>query len=465
MENFSNHFGIPEKILREYGAVDIPLTSDLPLFIDPMLLYSSHKPEYEALHDKIIQRFEYLVILAEMGSVYENVKRIFNFQEIPYNWLGFSREGNKGKGVKDTFGRQLLNNLKKALENNGVSDSSHIEKLFLMDDKSGQDRISDLCVNIIQDYLYSYTESFAKNSIDPAKLKEFTVVKADLNCETGEFISKTYTLPFIMYKGKPERVILTPLDMVRETRMAINRRDFVNNYSKILATIDNDALRVYVNSMLEEAVKRFLEKRTAKKKPTERTLEKIRMNEFSSLAYSSKPILYDYYIRMQENNGTEILQQGMSEFQKADELYLQNAGKLTSGLQAIEGLCGKTGYARSSGISFLKSLKGLIERDGYKDCLEKGGEPIQKQSEINQFFNMVFWNVFGRSLFAKIEPEIEIKKAKLFEGSHYLKNNGANSLIALLCLQPEDEKSVLATIESKGLNGKIGDSIFLITCY
>jgi len=304
-----------------------------------------------------------------------------------------------------------------------------------------------------------------KNCIDPGKLKEFTVPEADFNCETGEFVSKTYTLPFVLYKNKPERLILTPFDIVRETRMAINRRDFINNYSDILGTIDNDELRVYVNGMLEDAVKRYLEKRTAKKKPTERTLDKIRMNEFSSLARSSKPILYDYYIRMQENNSTEILQQGMSEFEKADELYLQNAEKLTSGLQAIEGLSGKVDYAQSSGIVFLKGIKDLIERDGYKDYLAKDEGPVQKQSEIDQFFNMVFCNVFGRSLFAKIKPEIEIKKAKLFEGSHYLKNKGTNNLLALLCLNPEDEKSVHASIESKNLNGEIGNSIFLITCY
>jgi hypothetical protein len=334
-----------------------------------------------------------------------------------------------------------------------------------MDEKSGQDRISDLCVNIIQDFLYSYTELFAKNYLDPAKLKDFTVKEADFTCETGKFISKTYTLPFIMYKNKPERVILTPSDMVRETRMAIDRRDFVHNYSDVLGTIDNDELRVYVNSMLEDAVKRYLEKRQTKRKPTERTLEKIRMKEFSSLAYSERPILYDYYIRMQENNGTEILQQGMSEFEKADELYLQNAEKLTSGLQGIEGFCGKAEYARSSGILFLKGVKDLIEREGYKDCLEKGGVPVQKQSEINQFFNMVFWNVFGRSLFAKIEPEIEIKKAKLFEGSHYLKNHGTNSLIALLNFVPEDEEVVHKSIASNNLIGEIGNSIFIITCY
>ncbi|WP_163579334.1 hypothetical protein, partial [Klebsiella pneumoniae] len=36
---FSDLFSVPPKILEEYGAFDVALVNDLPLFVDPFLLY------------------------------------------------------------------------------------------------------------------------------------------------------------------------------------------------------------------------------------------------------------------------------------------------------------------------------------------------------------------------------------------------------------------------------------------
>ena len=58
---FSDHFGVHRKIVEQYGAFDISLVADLPLFVDPFLLFASAKPEYRKLHDGIIDylRLEY----------------------------------------------------------------------------------------------------------------------------------------------------------------------------------------------------------------------------------------------------------------------------------------------------------------------------------------------------------------------------------------------------------------------
>ncbi len=36
---FSEAFGIDRELLNEYGAIDISLICDTPLFIDPMLIF------------------------------------------------------------------------------------------------------------------------------------------------------------------------------------------------------------------------------------------------------------------------------------------------------------------------------------------------------------------------------------------------------------------------------------------
>lgn len=54
MVYFSDIFNIDESILEAYGAMNISLLNDIPLFIDPFLLYASEKPEYRRLHENIL---------------------------------------------------------------------------------------------------------------------------------------------------------------------------------------------------------------------------------------------------------------------------------------------------------------------------------------------------------------------------------------------------------------------------
>ena len=43
---FSDFFEISPDIIEDYGAFNISLLNDLPLFIDPFLLFNSEKKEY-----------------------------------------------------------------------------------------------------------------------------------------------------------------------------------------------------------------------------------------------------------------------------------------------------------------------------------------------------------------------------------------------------------------------------------
>ena len=67
---FSDFFNISKTVIEEYGAFNISLRNDLPLFVDPFLLFYSKKEEYKALHDGIIK---YLVFLKEKSKL-ENSK-------------------------------------------------------------------------------------------------------------------------------------------------------------------------------------------------------------------------------------------------------------------------------------------------------------------------------------------------------------------------------------------------------
>ena len=59
---FSDVFRVAPETLDQYGAFNIALVNDLPLFIDPFLLFDSQDEKYRTLHDEIIK---YLVFLRE----------------------------------------------------------------------------------------------------------------------------------------------------------------------------------------------------------------------------------------------------------------------------------------------------------------------------------------------------------------------------------------------------------------
>ncbi len=96
---FSEYFDVKPKTLEDYGAFDISVVSDLPLFIDPFLLFNSKKKEYQELHEGIIK---YLVFLRDKASKDLDpglVAYLYRFKEVKQNWLGFTLLGNGGHAL------------------------------------------------------------------------------------------------------------------------------------------------------------------------------------------------------------------------------------------------------------------------------------------------------------------------------------------------------------------------------
>ena len=66
---FSDYFKIKPKVLEKYGAFNISLVSDLPLFIDPFLLFNSKKTAYQELHNQIIEYLKFLKQKSTTGEI------------------------------------------------------------------------------------------------------------------------------------------------------------------------------------------------------------------------------------------------------------------------------------------------------------------------------------------------------------------------------------------------------------
>ena len=88
---FSDFFSVPPDDLDAYGAFDISLLNDLPLFIDPFLLFNSRNPTYQQLHTDIIRYMRFLREVAASGAIAPHLlDSWFTFPEVRQNWLGFS---------------------------------------------------------------------------------------------------------------------------------------------------------------------------------------------------------------------------------------------------------------------------------------------------------------------------------------------------------------------------------------
>lgn len=59
-KHFTDFFEVAQDDLDSYGAFNISLLNDLPLFIDPFLLFNSTNPVYQNLHEGIIKYVRFL---------------------------------------------------------------------------------------------------------------------------------------------------------------------------------------------------------------------------------------------------------------------------------------------------------------------------------------------------------------------------------------------------------------------
>ena len=198
---FSDYFDIDSDALDEYGAFNVSIINDLPLFIDPFLLFNSKKQDYRDLHNSIIRYLIFLRTKAESGPVGEDLLRLwYCFPEVRQNWLGFSMNGNGGSGLGKDFAQALHSNLHRLFTDFGgeqITMGSHLEKVCLIRGGIGRDNISDFTTNLINDYLCRYTQKFARKYIDPKNLKQVPVNRTSFNYDSESWERAQYDLPWM----------------------------------------------------------------------------------------------------------------------------------------------------------------------------------------------------------------------------------------------------------------------------
>jgi hypothetical protein len=287
---FSEYFEIDSKDLDDYGSLDICISSDLPLFIDPFLLFASDKPEYKIQHDKIVSHLIFLkeIAIEEQDNVNLN---LFKFPEIKQNWLGLCKYGNNGKGLGTKFAKDIISAFNGFYSNFGsetISQGTHIEKLTLVGSGIGKDFISDFTANLMLEYLLEYTQSFAKKYLKPHQRKNFNI-----RCTFDENLMiwkpREFELPYFHLEKDGDFILLTPIDILTQDDSFISHSELKGNFKKITNSIGNSGLRQSINS--------FFHNKLPIRKPNSKDIEhaiKETLNQF--------PEILDYYIREKEGN-------------------------------------------------------------------------------------------------------------------------------------------------------------------
>lgn len=486
---FSDFFNVSPERINEYGAVDIPLVCDLPLFIDPLLIFNSEKIEYQKLHEEIIKYFHFLAVKAQRQLTEYEIKTWFSFNEVKQNWLGYSLEGNDGLALGKKFSTFLANNIRFALENNGISKDQHIEKIMLLYEGSGKDKISDLTVNLIKNYLLEFTEKFAIQFLDPKNLRKFPVDKAYFNYDTESFVSKEYILPCVRdSKGRFDFVLLTPCDILREDEPSINRKNYFQSHERIRSSIDNDVLKVQVDNYILEAVKKYeLKQQENRKKVSERTIRRIELNAFTELT-EEYPELYDYYVRLRESDAEEIKSTSLLELDTQISKIIINSKQMIKTFEenryrVCDGLT-----AQEEAVNRLNFFKHIIEDcDAYRNFYVDG-KCIALENDLQRMFKLVW---YGTSFKADFETNngrgpadviiskgqnnqciIEFKLASNSQLAHVFEqvnvyekaNNAEGSLIAIFYFNQQQLEKTQRILKELGHEDKIGKSVFLIDC-
>ncbi len=385
---FSDFFCIDPELVEVYGAFNISLINDLPLFVDPFLLFNSEKEDYQRLHRQIL---EYVAFLREK-SMEEGLKSgllqsWFVFSEVKQNWLGYSLVGNGGSGLGIDFAKALNKNLHTLFTDFGeetITRSSHLEKLCLVKDGVGRDNISDFTTNLIKSHLLEYTQTFANKYIDKSKCKTFAVRRVSFDYLTQTWKTGRYTLP--SYNN--DFVLLTPKDILTKDETWINKGDIVGDFDDIVASVSNVELRDQINHYFIANLPRPERKKRGggAKAPT-----KKQISAAISAVISKYPEFIDYYIRYKEDRGNDAKSISEERVLETQELFVTELSAFISSLSRKSKFYETPGDTLEESYQRVMFLKNVIEnKDGYRAFYSKG-DPVKREVEIQVMFRLTWY--------------------------------------------------------------------------
>ena len=131
------------------------LDEDIPLYLDPFLLWKSPSQQDNSLHTSIVNSFNHLGYLANRGEEKQAIEILIKSSECYEVGLGNSKTKN---GLQ--IGEKVAKNILSLFNNITIINKSgftHFEEIQLFVDSIAKDRISDFACNFIKSFLIDFT--------------------------------------------------------------------------------------------------------------------------------------------------------------------------------------------------------------------------------------------------------------------------------------------------------------------
>ena len=150
----TDHHGI----LVTQAEVDfaIPfLGEDIPLYLDPFLLWRSPSQQDQSLHTGLVNCFNHLYWLMQKGHEAEAVANLVRASECDEVGFGVSAK-RRGKRIGPDTAKEILA-LSSSVPEYGRSGFTHFEEIQLYVDGISKDRISDIACTFLKSFLIDFT--------------------------------------------------------------------------------------------------------------------------------------------------------------------------------------------------------------------------------------------------------------------------------------------------------------------
>jgi len=207
------------------------LDEDLPLSVDPFLLWKSPSQQDNALNTLVTNSFNHLGRLFLQGKEKVAIDMLIKASECYEVGLGDSRK-RRGRPIGVNTAKSIFA-LYKDIPQINKAGFVHFEEIQLFVDNISKDRISDITCSFIKSHLIDYTIFQSKKlGIPRVKIKDVTVY----DYKTNVFLKEDVDLPCNPDDGQP--VILVPRRWLRYTPW-INYDDYYAKYFIGKAALDN----------------------------------------------------------------------------------------------------------------------------------------------------------------------------------------------------------------------------------
>jgi hypothetical protein len=209
---------------------------DLPIGIDPFLLYKSRDQRLRSLHQQLLDAFN-AGVDAIRASDSRGAKMLFDYPEVSEIGFGYTRGSKLGSGVGTQLSALIIDTLthSPALLARGVL---HIEEMQLVSAGIGPDRVSDITANLLKQYLIEYTQQ--QSVMWQIPMAAGVPLRHVYDPDRHDWSDGYFDLPVSPFDGAP--ILLVPRRIVRALPW-INYDDFIRTEFRAYLAARRDAAR------------------------------------------------------------------------------------------------------------------------------------------------------------------------------------------------------------------------------